>query len=118
MTVGYKSSPAAMCRAGLAAVLVSILAGCASSASDTAMPLVPQRGPLNTGTYPNLNVPPQVAAPPMTDEDKGRVTARIQSAQSAQATSGRGVGTTGDPRRLQKLAEEHGGDTLKAIEAQ
>ncbi|MDQ6437960.1 hypothetical protein RB623_28235 [Mesorhizobium sp. LHD-90] len=73
---------------------------------------------MNTGTYPNLNVPPQVAAAPLNAGDKANLTGRIASAQSRQAASGRGAGTTGDPAWVKKLTENHGKDTLEAIEAQ
>jgi hypothetical protein len=104
--------------AGFAALLaVSLLpAGCMSG-GDTAM-AVPARGPINTGTYPNLNVAPRVAAPPITDDDKARLTSEIASAQSAQTAAGEGAGTTGDPAHLETLATQHGDDTLKAIAAQ
>jgi hypothetical protein len=82
------------------------------------MAAAPARGPIDTGTFPNLNVPPQVAAPPMTNDDTARLTGRIASAQSAQAASGSGAGATGNTARLQTLAEQHGDDTLKAIAAQ
>jgi hypothetical protein len=78
----------------------------------------PQSGAIDTGTYPNLNVPPQVAAKPLSEDDKARLTSRIASAKSRQSASGRGAGTKGDPARIQKLAEEHGADTLEAIQAQ
>jgi hypothetical protein len=105
---------------GLVIVLAcaSLPAGCASSGTDTAMAAVPARGPINTGTFPNLNVPPRVAAPPMTQDDTARLTGQIASAQAAQAASGSGGGTSADPARLQTLAERHGDDTLKAIAAQ
>ncbi|MFI0847865.1 hypothetical protein [Mesorhizobium sp. IMUNJ 23232] len=82
------------------------------------MPIVSQGGAIDTGTYPNLNVPPQVAAKPLSEDDKANLTGRIASAQARQTASGRGAGTKGDPARLRRLAEEQGADTLDAIKAQ
>ncbi|MEQ1952467.1 hypothetical protein [Mesorhizobium sp. CN2-181] len=82
------------------------------------MPIVSQGGAMDTGTYPNLNVPPEVAAKPLSEGDKANLTGRIASAQSRQAASGRGAGTKGDPVRLRKLAEQQGAETLDAIKAQ
>lgn len=94
-----------------------LMAGCASSTTSAVTPGVPQAGPLDTGTYPNLNVRPDVAATQITDDDKARLTGRLEAAQSIQTASGSGAGTTGDPQHLQKLAAEHGDETLKAIAA-
>jgi len=119
MTIGRNHFRLAGARgAGVAALIAVALlpAGCMSG-GDTAM-VVPARGPINTGTYPNLNVRPQVAAAPITDADKARITGEIASAQSVQAASGQGAGTTGDPAHLEQLATQHGDDTLKAIAAQ
>lgn len=82
------------------------------------MPVAGQRGPIDTGTYPNLNVPPPVAASAMTEDEKTSLTARVQSAKARQSGAARGSGTTGNPARLKKLAESHGPDTLKEIEAE
>jgi hypothetical protein len=94
------------------------IAGCAASQTEVAMPVAPQRGPIDTGTFPNLNVAPEVAAPALTEEEKARLEGRLQSAKARQAGSGRGGGTAGNPARLKKLAESHGPDTLKEIEDQ
>lgn len=121
MTIRIKSRLLAVaCRASLAISLAApaVVSGCASNSMDTAMPVVSQGGPVDTGTYPNLNVPPQVAAAQMTEDDKANLTGRIASAQSRQAASGRGAGTKGDPARLRRLAEQQGADTLDAIKAQ
>lgn len=97
--------------------MVMLLAACASGL-EAPMPTGPQSGPIDTGTYPNLNVPPEVAAAPITDADKAGIAGRIASAKSRQGSAGLGAGTTGDPARLKKLAAQHGDETLKAIAAQ
>ncbi len=104
---------------GVSALLpAALLGGCASGQTSAFAPSGPQSGPIDTGTYPNLNVPPRVAATPLSDEDKDRLNGRIGTAHSRQAAAGAGAGTKGDPAHLQKLAEDHGAETLKAIDAQ
>ena len=103
----------------LAAVMagLTIVSGCMSSQQDP-MSAAGAAGAINTGTYPNLNVPPEVAAAPMTEEEAANLKNRVQSARSRQSAAGKGAGTTGDPVLLKKLAENHGPDTLKQIEGQ
>ena len=60
----------------LALSLGAALAGCASS--DPALsPIGPQTGAVDTGTYPNLNVPPERAADTMTPEDAAALSASV-----------------------------------------
>jgi hypothetical protein len=90
-----------------AAVIASsaTLSGCASTEQPG---IAPQAGALDTGTYPNLNVPPERAAETMTAEDASALAAQVD---------GRGAGTKGDPQMLKRLAAQHGDDTLAAINA-
>ena len=97
--------------------LAAVLAACATP-PDEPMPLGPVSGPIDTGTYPNLNVAPQTAAAPITDEDKESLKGRLAGAQSRQQSAGRGAGTKGNSARLKKLADDQGAETLKAIQAQ
>lgn len=94
-----------------------LLSGCMSSGQQVAAPLAPPQGAIDTGTYPNLNIPPESAAAPISDEDRSRITSRIGAAQGGQAAAGRGAGTIGNPDELRRLAERHGDDTLEAIAA-
>ncbi len=105
-------------RLGVALIACSAaLAGCASTTEPTPA-IAPQAGALDTGTYPNLNIPPERAAETMTAEDAAALAARVEGAKSRQAASGRGAGTKGDPRMLKRLAAQHGDDTLAAISGQ
>jgi hypothetical protein len=90
------------------------LSGCASTEQPG---IAPQAGALDTGTYPNLNVPPERAAETMTAEDASSLAAQVDGARGRQAASGRGAGTKGDPQMLKRLAAQHGDDTLAAINA-
>ncbi len=97
--------------------LFAAVAGCAS-APEPAVPGGPQTGATDTGAYPNLNVPPQAAAAAITDDDKASLADRLAGAKARQVSAGRGVGARSDPAYLEKLAKDHGDETLKAIEAQ
>ena len=93
------------------------LAGCASTEPGYG-PIGPQTGAIDTGTYPNLNVPPERAAETMTPEDAAAISAAVGGARGRQAASGRGAGTKGDPQELKRIAAQHGDETLAAIAAQ
>jgi hypothetical protein len=99
--------------AGLA--VCALLAGCATQAA-TPVAMAPPTGPVDTGTFPNLNVPPDVAAPTISDEEKAGLEGRLSGARSRQAQSGRGARPPVDQARLRRLAQRHGEDTLREIE--
>jgi hypothetical protein len=97
------------------------LAGCAGTHMDNAAPVAAAEpgvvGPSDTGTYPNLNIPRQQAAPQFTETEKKAKLATLRAEGNANA---RGGGTPPNPREpaeLGKLARNHGKDTLKAIGA-
>jgi hypothetical protein len=76
-------------------------------------------GPKNSGTFPNLNIPPQVANTQITDDEKAAETQSLRATQAGVAASAPGVGkVTTDAVLLRKLAAKHAGDALKKIEGQ
>ncbi len=104
-------------RVALAAVLFStpLLASGCSSTNSTAAAQAGGRGAQDTGTYPNLNIAPQVAAPQFTEDQKAAKLAELHSAQQRQGPSG-AAGAAANSATMTTLAREHGADTLKAIE--
>lgn len=96
------------------------LGGCASSSADNAGPTPSGPnvvGPQDTGTYPNLNIPMQQAAPQLSDADSK---AKLASLAAQGHATQRSVGAPPNPRdsaQLGQLARNHGKDTLKAIGA-
>ena len=110
------------CRTAAAMVLLStggaLLAtvGCTSSNTESATPVAGVEGPKDTGSYPNLNIPPQVAAQQLTPDERNAKLAQLKADQQAQSGKGGGA-TTADPAALTSLAKNHGDDTLKQIEA-
>jgi hypothetical protein len=75
------------------------------------------QGPRNTGTYPNLNIKPQVANEQISPEETASDKEALTAAKKVQGAKGAGIETT-DPAVLKKLAETHAEETLKAIDAQ
>lgn len=102
------------CRAG-AAILVLGVAGCASANTSGPTPVAMDAGPKDTGTFPNLNIKPQVAAPQFTEAEKNAKLAQLKADENAQAGRGGAAGVT-DQAALTDLAKKHGDETLKQIE--
>lgn len=103
------------CRMGAAVVLLAI-SGCSSTNIEGATPVAATDGPKNTGTYPNLNIPPQVAAKQFTEAEKNAKLAQLKADEQAQASKG-GAVKAANPAALNTLARKHGADALKQIEA-
>ena len=101
------------CRMGAAIILLAI-SGCSSTNMEGSTPVAGVEGPKDTATFPNLNIPPKVAAPQFTDAEKNAKLAQLKADEHAQGT--KTGGTTTNPATLTALAQKHGGDTLKQIE--
>lgn len=101
-----------------AAMTVGLLAlgGCGGANTiDKAVPV--SQGARDTGSYPNLNIKPQVAAQQFTDAEKKAKLGELE-ADKAQAAASPGAATeAADNAELGKLAATHADDTLKQIEA-
>ena len=94
-------------------VAAGLMSGCASSAVEPAVAGV--RGPVNTGTFPNLNIPPAQAAAQLTPSETSAHVAALQTAaQQHEASIAIPSGQT-DPALLRKLAQSHAGEALKEI---
>jgi hypothetical protein len=99
------------------ALMSATLAGCASATIDDAVPAAAD-GPRNSGTFPNLNIKPQVATEQITPEEKQAQVASMTAAQQEQAAKASAPKDTTDPMLLRKIAATHANDALKEIEAQ
>jgi len=110
------SSFARLC-GGFGLLLVVAAAGCTSTNIED---VVPQSGtvtgPNDTGSYPNLNIPPRQAAQQFTDADKNAKLAQLQADQAAANAVSGSTSETPDAAELDKLAKTHASDTLKQIE--
>lgn len=72
----------------------------------------------NTGTFPNLNVPPAVATEQMTPAEKQARLAELNAQRSQQAAAGASARPTANPADVKKVAETHADEALKAIEGE
>jgi hypothetical protein len=91
--------------------------GCTSANTGNGMNVGLTQGAQDTGSYPNLNIPPQVAAKQLTPEETQAKLALLKGEQQAQAGKGGGGVPSTSPAALNSLAKNHGKDTLKQIEA-
>jgi hypothetical protein len=98
----------------LIAAGVSAAAGCASS-SDEAVP-AGARGPINTGNFPNLNIPPRPAAEQLSPSQLQADVAALRAAHQQNATAAAVPSGQTDPVLLRKLADSHAKEALKEIE--
>ncbi|WP_434723022.1 hypothetical protein [Mesorhizobium sp. RIZ17] len=111
--------PGSICRMAVVAGLVGVLlpaGGCTSTSTNNAAPTSLTEGPKDTGSYPNLNVPPPVAAKQLTKEETAANLAQLKAEEQAQAAKGGSVKAPANAAALNKLAKTHGDDTLKQIE--
>lgn len=74
------------------------------------------QGPVNTGTFPNLNVPPQAAATQISRAQKTAKMAELKAAQGGQVAPPGPTASAAEKLRLKKLAATHAADALKEIE--
>lgn len=111
--------PGAICRRAVLAGLVGVLlpaGGCTSTSTNNAAPTALSEGPRDTGSYPNLNIPPQVAAKQLTKEETAANLAKLKAEQQAQIAKGGRVKAPTNSAALKTLAKTHGDDALKQIE--
>ena len=110
-------------RPGACAMLLALpLAAAGCSTADPVPPLTSYdqaaidagRGPRDTGTYPNLNVPQQAAAAQLSSEERDAKLAALRAEQQRQAPA-RAETPEERRRRLLGMAEEQE-QTLREIE--
>ena len=104
--------------AGFAGAALSAT-GCASSTSADAPAFsgAEAAGPIDTGTYPNLNIAPRAAAEQFTPEEAAAKLAALEAARQIQAP-GATAETEEARRRRLKLLSDGQSDTLQVIESQ
>ncbi len=100
--------------AAVAGAAALALAGCSTS-SSTAGSGTAAAGPVDTGTYPNLNIAPKAAAAPISPQEKAAMVGQLGAAQNAQTARG-ATPSTANPALLRKIAQKHAQDTLEEIE--
>ena len=103
--------------AALAAALS--LAACSNTTMED-VPVAEGRsgGPTNTGTFPNLNIPPQAATAQFTDEERDAKLAQLRSKQQAQSPGAAPAESPEARRKRLQVSQDEQADTLKVIEGQ
>lgn len=101
--------------AALPLVAFALLAGCATPPDETRQTAL-GAGPTNTGTFPNLNIRQQAAAPQLSDEETAAKLASLRRVQQQQAGGAVPAETPEQRRRRLKLLQDEQADTLRAIE--
>lgn len=99
---------------------IAALSACASSDSATSQSASAgaERKGINTGTFPNLNVPPKVAAEQITPEEKAAKLAQLKAEKQHLSAEGTTAKPTTSAADLKKLAQGHAQDALKQIEGE
>ncbi len=102
------------CRAVTVAALLAA-GGCGGGNTiEDAVPV--SQGARDTGTYPNLNIKPEVAAEQFTDSEKNAKLGELEAdRRNARASTG-SAAAKDESATLNRLAKSHAGDTLKQIE--
>jgi hypothetical protein len=91
--------------------------GCTSANSGNGANVAIDAGAQDTGSYPNLNIPPKVAAQQLTPEERDAKLAQLKASQQVQQSKGGGGVQGTSPAALNSLAKNHGDQALKQIEA-
>lgn len=104
----------------VAAVAATLsLAGCTTApVEDVAAGQGRSGQPVDTGTYPNLNIPRQAAATQLTDDETKAKLASLNAAQSRQGTGASASTASAEERRRLQLSQDEQAETLKVIEGQ
>ena len=91
------------------------LAGCGGGSTiEDAVPVA--QGARDTGSYPNLNIKPEVAAEQFTDAEKNAKLSELKADRDQAVASTSGGAAKNDAAALGNLAKNHASDTLKQIE--
>ena len=114
------SASGRICRMAAAMALLSAAlaaGGCSTSNTANTAPVAGVEGPKDTGSYPNLNIPPQVAAKQLTKEETAANLAQLKAEEQTQIAKAGSVKPPANAAALNTLAKTHGNATLKQIEA-
>jgi hypothetical protein len=106
-----------------AAALVAVAALFAAACSSTTVEEVPAAtgrsgSPTDTGTFPNLNIPPQAATAQFTEEEKQAKLAQLRAVQQKQNPGAPPVESPEAKRKRLQLLQDEQDETLKVIEGQ
>ena len=104
-----------------AAALAAALAGAAcSNTTNEDVPVAEGRsgGPVDTGTFPNLNIPQRAATTQFTDEERDAKLAQLRARQQTQDPGGTPVESPEARRKRLQVLQDEQSETLKVIEGE
>ena len=105
--------------AALVAVAALFAAGCSSTTIEEVPAATGRSGsPTDTGTFPNLNIPPQAATAQFTEEEKQAKLAQLRAVQQKQNPGAPPVESPEAKRKRLQLLQDEQDETLKVIEGQ
>jgi hypothetical protein len=116
--IGFLRDFRSLVRSVAVMAAIAALSACASSDSATSQSASAERKGINTGTFPNLNVPPKVAAEQITPEEKAAKLAQLKAEKQQLTAEGTTAKPTTSAADLKKLAQGHAQDALKQIEGE
>jgi hypothetical protein len=108
---------------GMGAAVLASVALFAAACSSTTLEDVPMAegrsgGPTDTGTFPNLNIPPQAATAQFTEEEKQAKLAQLRTVQQKQNPGAAPAESPEAKRKRLQLLQDEQDETLKVIEGQ
>lgn len=115
----YKKHSAFLARAIAAIALTIVMTGCQTSSVDDLAPSAVANvdGPINTGEYPTFGRVPEGETTQLGPDGTATLRGKLTSARASQNVGGASSETYAEKmRRLRKLGQVHGSQTLEAIE--
>jgi uncharacterized membrane protein len=100
--------------------LAFALSACGSGSTAQSVPVSANgtpTGPIDTGTYPNLNIPPRTAAEQLSKAERDAAVKELSAARQNQPQVRGTASAANENARLRKIGSTHASDTLKAIES-
>lgn len=105
-------------RAAAALAGLLLAAGCTTATEEVAQAPGRSGQPVDTGTYPNLNIPPQAATAQLTEAETQAKLAQLSALQQRQNPGGASAAGSTAARKRLKVAADEQEDTLKVIEGE
>jgi hypothetical protein len=105
---------------GAAALAAALAVAACSNTTNEDVPVAAGRsgGPVDTGTFPNLNIPQQAATTQFTDEERDAKLAELRARQQTQDPGAAPVESAEARRKRLQVLQDEQADTLKVIEGE
>lgn len=104
--------------AAVLAASLSVAACSNTNIEDVPMGAGRSGAPVDTGTFPNLNIPQQAATTQFTNEERDAKLAELRARQQAQDPGGAPVESPEARRKRLQVSQDEQSETLKVIEGE